>query len=283
MNQTLAWKQPHTSDDVDKIVSDIVARGRRRKVQQILLGLGLPIVLLAIWEACCWAGLVDVRFFPPPSKIMTAMVQLLLNPAEAQRLGIDILATLQRISIGYTLGAVSGTLVGAFMGFYAPFRFALAPLIYTTFPTPKIAILPLMMVIFGIGDGSKVALVALGVFYMCCINTLSGVLYANPIFDDVSRAFRIPFWTRLTRFILPSALPAIVVGLKLGLGQALILVVSSEFVSSNSGIGRFIWDAWQVLDISRMFLGLVVTCLIGALAVLLGDVLERRLIPWASR
>jgi len=275
--------QPSSTGMLDDMVQHIVARGQRRKAQQILLGVGLPAGLLAIWEISCWVGFVDVRFFPPPSKIIAAMVQLLLNPAESLRLGADILATLQRISFGYGIGAIFGTLTGAFMGIYAPFRFALAPLVYSTFPTPKIAILPLMMVIFGIGDGSKIALVALGVFYMCCINTLSGVLYANPIFNDVSKAFRIPFWTRLTRVILPSALPAIVVGLKLGLGQALILVVSSEFVSSNSGIGRFIWDAWQVLDISRMFLGLVVTCLIGALAVLFGNALERRLIPWAAR
>jgi ABC-type nitrate/sulfonate/bicarbonate transport system permease component len=117
---------------------------------------------------------------------------------------------------------------------------------------------------------------------MTCINSLSGVQYANPIYHDVAKAFRIPAATRWFRIIIPSALPAIVTGLKLGIGQALILVVSAEFVSSNNGLGYFIWNSWQVLDISRMFMGLVIVSVIGGIAVIGGNALERFLIPWAK-
>ena len=82
--------------------------------------------------------------------------------------------------------------------------------------------------------------------------------------------------------VLPSAMPAIVTGLKLGLGQALILVVSAEFVSADDEIGHYIWDSWQVLAIPRMFVGLVAVTAIGGIAVLLGTVAERRLVPWAN-
>jgi NitT/TauT family transport system permease protein len=147
---------------------------------------------------------------------------------------------------------------------------------------PKLAVFPLFIVIFGLGDASKIALVALGVFFMTCMSTLSGVLASNPIHQDVAKAFRFPAWTRWTRVVIPGALPAIVTGLKLGLGQALIVVVSTEMISGDDGMGHFIWESWQVLDIPRMFLGLVIVALSGGAAMLFGDFLERTLTPWAS-
>src|ERR1019366_4702994 len=142
-----------------------------------------------------------------------------------------------------------------------------------------LAIFPLLIVIFGLDDPSKIVLVAIGVFYMTCLTTLSGVLYSNPLHRDVARAFRIPAWTRWFRIVLPAAMPSIVTGLKLGLGQALILVVSAEIVAAQEGLGHFIWDSWQVLNVSRMFIGLIVVALTGGAAVLFGEILERRLVP----
>jgi NitT/TauT family transport system permease protein len=194
----------------------------------------------------------------------------------------DTLITLQRLVIGFVLGSVWGIAMGLAMAVYPPLRFSFGPVVYGTYPLPKIAIFPLLIALFGIGEAGKTALVTMGVFYMTCINTLSGVLYASPIYRDVARAFRVPAWTNWTRIVLPSAMPAIMTGLKLGLGQALILVVSAEFVSADDGIGHYIWDAWQVLAIPRMFVGLVVVTVIGGIAVLLGSLLERRLVPWAA-
>jgi NitT/TauT family transport system permease protein len=168
------------------------------------------------------------------------------------------------------------------MGLSTTVRFCLGPLVTATFPTPKLAIFPLLIVIFGLGDASKIALITLGVFYMTCLSTVSGVLYSNPLHRDVARAFRIPAWTRWSRIVVPAALPSIVTGLKLGLGQALILVVSAEFVAAQEGLGHFIWDSWQVLDVSRMFMGLFVVAITGGGAVLLGEMMERRLTPWVT-
>ncbi len=265
------------------IVAKIHATQRRQAVMRVVLGLGLPLALFALWEILARTGVIDQRFFPPPSRIVTTTIETLGNANDRGQLFSDLVSTLARLSVGFVLGALIGILAGVLMGLYTPIRFALGPMIYATFPTPKIAIFPLLIVIFGIGNGSKMALVTLGVFFMTCMSTLSGVLYANPIYQDVAQAFRLPTWTRWTRVIIPSALPAIVTGLKLGLGQALILVVSAEFVSSQDGLGHFIWNSWQVLDIPRMFMGLVIVGIIGGCAVLAGDMLERRLIPWAKQ
>jgi NitT/TauT family transport system permease protein len=263
---------------------DQIARARRRQaLQRILVGAGFPIFLLAVWQFCAMLGLIDQRFFPPPSRIASVAVSVFTSPVEAKLVANDVLATLGRVVWGYILGSVLGIMAGAFMGLYRPVRYALAPMIYATFPTPKLAIFPLLIIIFGLGDGSKTALVALGVFYMTCINTLSGVLYANPIYHDFAKAFRLPLHVQWFRVIVPSALPSIMTGLKLGIGQALILIVSSEFVSASDGIGYYIWNSWQILDISRMFVGLLIVSVLGGVAVVLSNAAERALIPWAKR
>ena len=207
---------PVTSDEAatHAIVAHTRAAQRRNAVMRMVLGLGFPLVLFVLWEVLARGGVIDQRFFPPPSRIVTTTIETLGNANDRGQLSSDIVATLARLSVGYVLGALIGILTGVLMGLYAPIRFALGPMVYATFPTPKIAIFPLLIVMFGIGNASKMALVTLGVFFMTCMSTLSGVLYANPIYQDVARAFRLPTWTRWTRVIIPSALPAIVTGLK---------------------------------------------------------------------
>jgi ABC-type nitrate/sulfonate/bicarbonate transport system permease component len=256
---------------------------RARLVKQVLLGIGFPCLLLALWEILARTGAIDRRFFPAPSTILSGMIALLKNPQERGQLLVDMGATYQRLIIGYLIGASIGIVSGITMGLSTTARYCLGPLVNATFPTPKLAIFPLLIVAFGLGDASKIALITLGVFYMTCISTLSGVLYSNPLHRDVATAFRIPAWTRWSRIVVPAALPSIVTGLKLGLGQALILVVSAEFVAAQEGLGHFIWDSWQVLDVSRMFTGLIVVAVTGGGAVLIGEGLERRLTPWAAR
>ncbi|MDB5405661.1 MAG: taurine transporter permease [Rhodospirillales bacterium] len=269
---------------VSATLSRKVIRARRlRLLQQLTLGIGFPVIVVLLWQAAAVTGLVDRRFFPAPSDTIAATIALLQDPDERARLLLDMLATYRRLVIGFTIGATLGVVTGVGMALSRPIRDSLGPTVSATFPTPKLAIFPLLIVIFGLGDASKVVLIALGVFYMTCLSSLSGVLYASPLHRDVAKAFRIPAWTRWTRIVVPSAMPSIVTGLKLGLGQALILVVSAEFVSAQEGLGHFIWDSWQVLDVPRMFMGLVVVGLTGGAAVLFGEFLERRLIPWAPK
>ncbi len=268
-------------------VTEVQARAeraqRRRRWLKIGLGVGFPLALILTWEAAVWAGAVDRRFFPPPSRIVLSGAALLADGHERSVLGADLLASGYRILVSYLLGSLLGTVTGIAMGLCLPLRFALGPLISAIYPTPKLAIFPLVIVVFGLDDGSKIALMTIGVFFMSCVSTLSGVVHANPIHRDVTRAFRIPAWTRWTKVVVPGALPSIVTGLKLGLGQALILVVSTEMVSGQDGIGHFIWDSWQVLNIPRMFIGLVVVAVSGGAAMLFGEMLERKLTPWTAQ
>ena len=270
-------EKPQTDHDLRK---RYLQAQRRNTMLRVVLGAGVPLLLLGLWQVASLYGWIDRRFFPPPTRIVSTAGAFLASADGRELLLQHLGATLYRLLAGYSLGATFGVAVGTLMGLTRPARYALAPLIYGIFPMPKVAIFPLVIIIFGLGNASSVALITLGVFFMTCINTFSGVLHLAPIYRDVATVFRIPAVTRWFRVILPAAMPAIITGLRLVLGPALILVVTTEFISADTGIGRFIWDAWQVLDIPRMFVGLACVLSLGALSALAGNLLERHFVPW---
>jgi ABC-type nitrate/sulfonate/bicarbonate transport system permease component len=159
-------------------------------------------------------------------------------------------------------------------------RYSLSALINGTYPLPKLTLYPLMIIFFGIGNTSMIALVTLGVFFMMCINTVSGVTFSPPIYRDVAQAYQMPPLTRLARVTIPAAIPSVMGGLKLGFGQALIIVISTEFVSGQNGVGYMIWNSWQVLDVSAMFIGLAIVGLTGWLGSMAINTVGRKAVPW---
>jgi NitT/TauT family transport system permease protein len=241
-----------------------------------LISLGSPIVLLLVWEAAAQLGIVDTRFFPAPSSIIDTFIatagsgELLANTAISQ----------QRMLLGFLLGGIPALVLGVIMGIYRPIRALVDPLIAATYPIPKSSILPLILLIFGLGEMSKIVMVAIGVFYPIAINATAGVLEINKIYLDVGKNFRAGRWDTFRTIALPGALPFIMTGVKLGAGLGLILIAIAEMVGAKSGIGYMIWNAWETFEVEKMYVGLFVIALIGfALTLLLNEV-ERRLIPW---
>jgi NitT/TauT family transport system permease protein len=154
------------------------------------------------------------------------------------------------------------------------------PIVDATFPIPKIAMLPMVILLFGIGEGSKYAIIAIAVVFLVLINTEAGVRSIERIYFDVGRnygASRLMFFTDIA---LPGALPMIMTGLKLGMGVALIIIVSAEFVGARNGIGYLIWNSWNTFQVDKMYAGLMVMALLGFASALLLAALERALVPW---
>lgn len=192
-------------------------------------------------------------------------------------------ASLYRVLAGFMLGAVPGVLVGMVMGLVPAIRVALNPLLSAAYPIPKSAIIPLVMVFFGIGDASKVVTIAISVFFLVWINTMTGVLTIPQIYLDVGKNYGARGWNFYRTIAFPGSLPMIVAGLKLGFGTGLILVVMVELVGTNVGIGHQIWRSWQTFSMDVMFVSLIVIALLGFLSSLVLDALERRVVPWKSR
>jgi NitT/TauT family transport system permease protein len=258
--------------------SAISRRPRRNTLsaRDRMMGALVPLALLAIWELTAQLGWIDVRFFPAPSSVAKAMVA----SVRSGELLANTEATLQRLLLGFVLGGLPGLATGILMGVYRPLRLVFDPLIAATYPIPKSAILPLILLIFGLGESSKVVMVAIGAFYPIAINTASGVREISSIYFDVGRNFNAGRWDIFRTVALPGALPFIMTGAKLGAGLGLILISIAEMMGAKTGLGYMIWSAWETFDVDQMYVGLFVVSLIGYLLTVLFNELERRIVPW---
>ncbi|OEV10792.1 hypothetical protein AN218_15970 [Streptomyces nanshensis] len=239
-----------------------------------------PLVLLGLWELATRVGVLDERFFPPPTAILHDSLKFAFDAQMRGELLDALGQSGMRLAVGFLIGAVAGLVVGLATGLHPVTRYALSSVVNGIYPLPKLALFPLMIIFFGVGNVSMIALIALGVFFIVCINTSSGVLYTNPVYGDVATAFEIPRLVRLRSITVPAAIPSIVDGVRLGFGQALIILVSTEFVSGDGGIGYLIWNSWQVLDVPVMFVGLAIVGLTGWLVSAAITRLGNRLAPW---
>ena len=247
-----------------------------RTTQERLLAIASPVGILVLWQILSNFGLIDARYVPSPLQIFRSGWALLLSGELLTHTAVS----LYRLIIGYALGAIPGILIGMLMGLNRIVRALLDPLIAAIYPVPKIAILPLLMLLFGIGDGSKIAVVAVAVFFLVAINTTVGVMGIDRIYLDVARNYDTPWRKLFWRVILPGALPTIFAGLRISLGVAFIVLVGAEFVASRAGIGYLIWTSWQTLVIENMFVGIIVITILGLAASFLLREAERFLIPW---
>lgn len=244
-------------------------------INERLISLGTPVLLLLAWEILGRMGWIDVRFFPPPSRIFEALIRL----AQSGELLTNTWVSLTRLFWGFLAGGIPAIVLGICMGLWRPIRLAIEPLVAATYPLPKSAILPLVLLIFGLGESSKVVMVALGVFYPIVINTTSGVLQIPSIYLDVGKNFKASPWQMFRTIALPGALPSIFAGIKLGVGLGLILIAIAEMVGAQSGIGYMIWNAWQILSIETMYVGLLTIAIIGFALSLILDEIEAIVLP----
>lgn len=238
-----------------------------------------PLVLLLIWETVARLGWVDTRFFPAPSAIVGTGVE----DWRSGDIPDHMQATLGRIVVGFAMGLVPALVLGLWLGLFKWPRQVLAPIFNALYTVPKVAIFPLLLLIFGLGDMSKYVLVAIGVFFLVFFNTLHGVLQIPSIYFDVARNAGASLRQIMTGVALPASLPSVFTGLKLAVGHSYVLIAASEFVGAKSGVGYYIWSSWQLFSISRMYVGIVLISLMGYLSMVLVEQLQRRLVPYAGR
>lgn len=243
-----------------------------------LLGFASPIGLLLLWEAGARAGLIDTRFFPAPSSIM-ATSWVMLRSGE---LWLHTSTSLVRLFWGFLFGGIPALFLGIVMGLSRPIRALFEPLIAATYPIPKSSILPLALLIFGFGEGSKIFMVAVGVFFPVAINATTGVLEINKIYLDVGKNYKASRWNMFRTIALPGALPVVMTGIRLGLGMGLVLIAVAEMIGAKSGLGYIIWSAWETFAVEQMYVGLFVIAIIGSVLTIVLNEVEKILVPWRN-
>jgi NitT/TauT family transport system permease protein len=159
-------------------------------------------------------------------------------------------------------------------------RLILDPIVAAIYPIPKLAIFPLLMIIFGIGEFSKIMAIAIGCFFLVLINSMAGVRNINKVYFEVAKNYGANKRQLFTRVILPASLPMVFTGIRLALGTSLIVVVGVEFVSANYGIGALIWNAWETFEIEKLYVGIFLCAALGILFTVVLKRAEAYLTPW---
>ena len=257
--------------------ASLMPRSRPGKVRwERWLLLFLLAVALLLWEAGVRAGLISALFFPAPSTIARSLLEMMASG----ELWIDLKATLSRLGLGLCIGGGLGLLLGLLMGWSRRLRSIVDPLVAALHPIPKITILPLIMIVLGIGEASKVALIAIATFFPMLINTMAGVRQIRPIYFEVAENYGARQHHVFGQVVLPGSLPLILTGARLALNTALVLTMAAELLAAQEGLGATIWLAWETLRTEDLYAVLLVIALLGSGFNRGLQYLAWRLVPW---
>lgn len=235
------------------------------------------VILLVILEVSSRAGLISGLMFPPPSRVFTTFASSIASGEMLGHLG----ATLGRVIPGLLLGAIPGLSLGLVMGRSTRLRRVVDPFVAAAHPIPKIALFPLFMLIFGLGDASKIAIVALAAFFPCLINAMAGARSISPLYLEVARSYGASPLQTFSRVLLPGSLPVALSGLRLAANVSIVVTIALELVAAERGLGSVVWLSWEILRVDLLYATILVTALLGIGLNALLAWMSRRLAPWA--
>ncbi|WP_274648901.1 ABC transporter permease [Paenibacillus humicola] len=246
------------------------------KSRGALLGLALPVILLAAWQAAGNLGLTSETLLPTPLEIAAAFADLIRTGELFGHLEISM----YRAALGFGLGAGLGLVFGILVGFVRRFEQTLDPSLQMLRMIPHLAVTPLFILWFGFGELSKILLIAKGAFFPVYVNTFLGIRGVDIKLFEVSRVLQYSRFKQIALLIVPAALPNILLGIRLSLGVAWLGLVVAELMGSSAGIGYLIMDARQFSQTPIVFVGILIFALVGKLTDSLVRFLERRLLRW---
>jgi len=238
-----------------------------------------PVVFIVLILGAEWGtrtGVISALTLPRPSDVLATFADLW----QTGLLWAHLLPSLSRLLVGAALGAVTGIAVGVAIGLFSVFRAALVPLVAAIFPIPKIALLPLFVIWFGIGEGSKYALIAFGTFTPTVVATYGAVDNVDRTLIRMGQSFGLSWLSIVRKIVLPGAMPGILSGLRVSLAIAIILLVAAEMLGAEYGIGAYILEAGSLYDLERLFAGVTILSLLGVTMSFLLGLVERRVLNW---
>jgi len=238
------------------------SRDRLARWARPALGLLLPVGAALIWEIVVRLGLSDGRLLPPPSRIFQEFTDL-ARTGELQR---HVMATLLRVVVGFGLGTVAGTLLGAVSGYSGLVRRLIDPTLQGLRAVPSIAWIPLFILWLGIFETSKVALIAAGVFFPVYLGVMGAILSVDRKIVEVGRVFRLSAPAMVRRILLPAVLPTYVVSLRAGLGLGWMFVIAAEFMGASEGLGYLLIDGQQLGKPAEIVAAILAFAVLGKLS-----------------
>ena len=250
-----------------------VGKGFRPKTKR-WMGYFVFFIIIAVLELGTRSGVITSLTLPRPSDVLATMIELF----KSGLLFKHLVPSTIRLIVGAFIGISVGITIGTLIGLFSYIRSGLVPVIAAIFPIPKIALLPLFVIWFGIGEGSKYALIALGSFTPTVVATYGAVDNVDRTLIRMGQSFGLSWISIVYKIVLPGAMPGILSGLRISLAIAIILLVAAEMLGAEYGIGAYILEAGSLYDLERLFAGVTILSVLGITVNVLISILEKRIL-----
>ncbi|MBO6508633.1 MAG: ABC transporter permease [Roseibium sp.] len=242
------------------------------------VGVLVFVVLIALIQWGTQTGWISALTLPKPIDVLATFGELW----QSGLLFKHLQPSLTRLAVGAAIGASAGIAIGILIGLFSYVRAGLVPLVAAIFPIPKIALLPLFVIWFGIDEGSKYALIAFGTFTPTVVATYGAVDNVDRSLIRMGQSFGLSWLSIVRKIVLPGAMPGILSGLRISLAIAIILLVAAEMLGAEYGIGAYILEAGALYDLERLFAGVVILSLLGVIVSASIGMIERRVLGWRT-
>lgn len=238
-----------------------------------------PLLLIALWEGLCRASIISPTLLPAPLEVLSAAVRTTQSGEFVTHLGVSALRALA----GLLIGAAIGLVLGLATGLSRTLQLALDGPIQMLRAVPALALVPLVILWFGLGETAKLFIVAVTVVFPVYLNTFHGVRSVDPHIIEMAQVYDVRGFALYREIILPGALPSILVGLRFALGLAWLVLIVAETIGASSGLGYMAMNAREFMQMDVLVLTIVTWAVLGKLADVLARALEKRLLPWQPK
>ena len=248
----------------------------KKSAGDFLLYVTLPILILLVWEGAALAGQLKPYTMPEPKVIVTTTIQMLRSGELLQNIGVSIFLVLE----GFFLALLVAFLIGLFVSLFPKFELFTDMVIQIIKPIPPIAWIPLAILWFGIGQNSKIYIIFIGAVFPVFINTVDGIKGIDKKYLELATVYEVPKIQLVRKILIPGALPSIMTGIRLGLGNAWVCVVAAEMIGATSGVGYMLANGRSLSRPDIVILGMLIVGIFGKLMDDFLRFLRKKLITW---
>jgi ABC-type nitrate/sulfonate/bicarbonate transport system, permease component len=258
------------------LIPSVVKEKNAKRMLERLITAAIVIVFFGTWEMLSRLGKISVVIFPAPSKIFVELILDTIHGVYTK----NLLISMGRMFSGLLAGGSVGLIFGLFMGWSPSFRRILDPIVAALHPIPKMTLLPMALIIFGLGEASRVVMISISAFFPMLINTMVGVRQINPNYYEVMENYGANVIQTFQRVVLPGSLPYIMSGIRLSFQSALITTIGIEMIFGNTGLGSALWLSWETMKMWNLYGIIVIISIIGTGTTAIIELLKKYLLPW---
>ncbi|MFC5541728.1 ABC transporter permease [Ureibacillus suwonensis] len=249
---------------------------KKKRNSNVWLGFILPALLLAVWTAATETGFIPSYQLPSPRNVIERIVRLVQDGSLWSHVGI----TFYRVGIGFFIGTVAAVLLGSIVGFYSKAEKIFDPIIQAFKSIPSLAWVPLFILWMGIGEASKISLIAVGVFFPVYLNIVSGILNVDRKLIEVGKVYGLGHFQLVKRIIFPASLPSFFTGLRSGLGLGWMFVVAAELMGASEGLGYLLVIGQYSSSPDIIIASILLFAIVGKLTDWFVKIIENKVLAW---